>query len=136
MIKFLFWVIFAVTINLIAWQPSFADDPHYTPPVVTTDPGVVTTTGTTQVNQLTSSDGNYGMMALAASGLVFDWGVPEALQWSVAGAFVEGGDQSLSFGLGTRVGGVLFTGRLTTILELDDDDPSDLAFIVSGSGRF
>jgi hypothetical protein len=85
--------------------------------------------------QVTSTDGNYGLMALASSGLVFDCCRPGALQWSVAGAFVEGGNQSLSGGLATNFGNVLINVRFVTTLD-SVNDADDFTVIVGGSGTF
>ena len=125
--KFLLFVLILVTI----WTQAKADDPHYTPPVVTTDPVVTTTTN--QVNQLTSSDGNLALMGLAATGLVFDWGVPNDLQWAIAGAFGEGGNQSIAGGVATRFGAVLLNVQFSTTL---NSGTNDYAVVVGGAGRF
>ena len=96
------------------------------------------TTGTSGTNTITRTDGSYGnlgLMALAGNGLVFDWGVPEELQWSVSGSFISGGHQALAGGLATRVGAILFSAQFTTTID-GYDNGEDSAFIISGSGRF
>lgn len=132
-------ILLFVLILATSWTQALAQDPHYTPP----DPVVTTTTinETTEVTNITSADGNYGLMALAASGLTYDWGVPTDLQWAAAGSFSEGGNQAIAAGLGMRFGAVLLTANFVTVLDPDDTanditKANDYALIISGSGRF
>ncbi len=122
--KFLLFVLILVTI----WTQAKAADPHLI------DPGVVTTS-TTEVTNITSADGNYGHMALASSGLVFDCCRPNAMQWAGAMSFSEGGSQSIAGGIATNFGPVLINARLTAIIDSPDKD-NDYAAIVGISGAF
>ena len=110
--KFLFFILILVTI----WTQGHAADPHFT------DPGIVTTNTTEVTNNITSADGNYGHMALASSGLVFDCCRPNAMQWAAAMSFSEGGTQSIAGGLASNFGPVLINARLTAVLDSPDKE--------------
>jgi len=106
----------------------FAGERHSTPP-----PDPVTTTSTSSLSLPSGS--TYGLLALASSGNQLDWGVPDALQVSVAGAFTEGGNQAISFGVGTRVGGILINGHFATTINAEPHE-DDYAIIVGGTMHF
>lgn len=82
---------------------------------------------------IVQSSNDYSLLGMAAAGNVLDWGVPNKLQLSVAGAFAPGGDQAISFAAGTRLGGILLSGHLVTTLSGSDND---YAVIVGATGHF
>ena len=89
----------------------------------------------TETVTVTRIGGNLGLLALAASGNQLDWGVPNKLQLSVAGAFVPGGNQAISFAMGTRLGGILLNVQIaTTIDALPGED--DSVIIVGATAHF
>jgi len=124
--KFLMFVLILATI----WTQAEAQDPHNQPSVTSTS-----VTEVTEVTNITSADGNYGLMALSASGLVFGCCRPDTLQWAVAGAFTEGGNQSFTAGLATNFGPVLLNARFAAIIGSPNKE-NDYAVIVGGSGAF
>lgn len=121
-------ILFTALILTIIWNTGHAVE--YTPPaepVVTT-----TTTG----NSLSLPSGStYGLLALASSGNQLDWGVPDKLQLSVAGAFTEGGNQAVSVAIGTRLGGVLINGSFVTTVNAPEHE-DDYAVIIGGTMHF
>jgi len=104
--KYLITILLLITTNLV-----FAADKPYTP---TPAPPVVTTATPTTLTLPPIN--TYGLLALAGGAHQFDWGIPDKLQSSVAIAFTEGGNQAISFGAATRVGGVLLSGYFSTTL--------------------
>jgi len=122
--KFLMFVLILVTI----WTQAEAQDPHHYP-------DATGTTDMTETPKVTSADGNYGLMALSASGLVFGCCRPDTLQWAAAGAFTEGGNQSFTAGLATNFGPVLLNVRFAAIIDSPNKE-NDYAVIVGGSGAF
>ena len=98
---------------------------------------VTETSEATETNpiQITRSDGNYALLGMAAAGNVLDWGVPDKLQLSVAGAFVPGGSQAISFAAGSRVGGILVNVHIVTTIDTPNSK-DDYAFIVGATGHF
>ncbi len=128
--KFLLTVLILVTI----WTQAHAHDSHHAPaPVVApvVDPAPITTPTTITI----PASNTYGLLALASSGNQFDWGVPDKLQLSVAGAFTEGGNQAISFGLGQRFGGVLINGHFAMTLNAPDTE-DDYALVINGLMHF
>jgi len=119
-----------ILLILLFSAPAFAD---YTPPPPDPDPVTTTTTGTGSLSLPSGS--TYGLLALASSGNQLDWGVPDALQVSVAGAFTEGGNQAISFGIGTRLGGVLVNAQFATTLNAPEHE-DDYAVIIGGTMHF
>lgn len=113
-----------ITLLLIA-SSVFADEKHSEPSST-----VIETTTLTLPAQTT-----YGLLALAASGNQLDWGVPDKLQLSIAGAFTEGGNQAISFAVGTRFGGVLVNASFVTTIDAPDSQ-DDYAVVVGGTIRF
>ena len=112
-----------------------AGEKHSNPP---TPPPTVTPPPTTTQNSTAlelPSNSTYGLLALATSGNQLDWGVPDKLQVSVAGAFTEGGNQAIAFGVGTRVGGILINGHFATTINAPDHH-DDYAFVVGGTMHF
>ena len=109
---------------------SIAGDSHHTPATV---PPPTTTTTSTPLTLPTSQ--TYGLLALATAGNQLDWGVPDKLQVSVAGAFTEGGNQAIAFGVGTRFGGVLINAHFATTIDAPDAE-DDYAFVVGGTMHF
>lgn len=91
-----------------------------------------TTTKTTQ--SILSSQSTYGLLALASNNQ-FDWGVPDKLQVGVTMAFTEGGNQALSVGAATRIGGILLHGNFVTTID-GPDNADDYVVIVGGTMRF
>ncbi len=118
-----------VLIALVISTSAQARDPHFQ------DPGIVTTNTTEVTNNITSADGNYGLMAMASTGLVFDCCRPNTLQWAVAGSFSEGGNQAFSAGLANNFGPVLVNVRFTTVIDSPDKE-NDYALVVGGAGAF
>ncbi len=106
----------------------FANDPH------DQDVGSITTTST-EVVEISSSDGNYGLMALAGTGLHYDWGVPNKLQLGFGYVFVPGGNQALAAGGATRLGGFLVSVNVLSTVDAPESD-DDYAVVFGAVGHF
>ncbi len=89
----------------------------------------------TETITINRTAGNLGMLALAAAGNQLDWGVPNKLQLSVAGAFVSGGNQAISFALGTRLGGVLLNVQVAATIDAFPGE-DDSVIIVGATAHF
>lgn len=125
--KLLLTALILVTI----WTQAHANGDHTPPP----DPAPVVTNTTTNTTVDLPSGSTYGLLALATSGNQLDWGVPDKLQLSFAGAFTEGGNQAVAVGLGTRFGGVLFNAHFATTINAEDHE-DDYAFVFGGTMHF
>ncbi len=115
-----------ITVLLFISSSVFAHDSHYD---YNPEP---TTTTTTPLSLPTQS--TYGLLALASNNQ-FDWGVPDKLQVGVTMAFTEGGNQAVSIGAATRIGGILLHGNFVTTID-GPDSADDYAIIVGGTMRF
>lgn len=80
------------------------------------------------------SQSTYGLLALANNNQ-FDWGVPDKIQVGATMAFTEGGNQAVSVGAATRVGGILLHGSFVTTVSAPDHE-DDWALTVGGTMRF
>lgn len=89
---------------------------------------------TTTTSLSLPSQSTYGLLALASNNQ-FDWGVPDKLQMGVTMAFTEGGNQAVSIGAATRIGGILLHGNFVTTIDGPDTE-DDYAIIVGGTMRF
>jgi len=121
-------ILLAILILVTIWTHGHASDKPYVAPTPTT-----TTTTSTPLTLPTSQ--TYGLLALATAGNQLDWGVPNKLQVSVAGAFTEGGNQAIAFGVGTRFGGVLVNAHFATTIDAPDAE-DDYAIVVGGTMHF
>lgn len=117
------WSLQCLLISLISLN-AYASDHDYSPP---TPPP--TTTSLSLPTQTT-----YGLLALASNNQ-FDWGVPQKIQVGVTMAFTEGGNQAVSVGAASRVGGILLHGQFVTTVSAPDNQ-DDFAVIVGGTMRF
>ena len=124
-------LILAFVLLMMGFVPAQAGDPHHD-----NDTGGATTTTVNNTTEITRNSGNYGLMALSASGIEFDWGVPNKLQLGAAYAFVPGGNQAISFGGAMRVSSVLVNVKATTVVDSPDDFEDDWAVVVGVVGHF
>jgi len=88
----------------------------------------------TGTSQSLSSQSTYGLLALASNNQ-FDWGVPDKLQVGVTMAFTEGGNQAVSIGAATRLGGILIHGNFITTVSAPDN-ADDYVVVIGGTMRF
>ncbi len=116
---------FLIVVLLFIAGPVFGSKEHH-------DHESEVTTTTTPLSL--PSNSTYGLLALANNNQ-FDWGVPDKLQMGVTMAFTEGGNQAVSVGAATRVGGILLHGNFVTTVSAPDHE-DDWAVVVGGTMRF
>ena len=111
---------------LVTGSYAFADAKHYD------HNSTPTTTTSTPLNL--PSESTYGLLGLAANNQ-FDWGVPDKVQVGVTMAFTEGGNQAVSIGAATRLGGILIHGNFITTVSAPDN-ADDYVVVIGGTMRF